>query len=60
MNIDACPVAELERQMDAQFDAVADAEHRRRRVRSQGGRRVGERAPRGSDRPQAGAGSCCS
>ena len=26
MNIDACPVAELGRQMDAQFDAVADAE----------------------------------
>jgi hypothetical protein len=26
MNIDACPVAELGRLMDAQFDAVADAE----------------------------------
>lgn len=26
MNIDACPVAELGRQMDAQFDAVAAAE----------------------------------
>jgi hypothetical protein len=26
MNIDACPVAELGRLMDAQFDSVADAE----------------------------------